>query len=177
MLSVSCVSYSYLMNGSQFGRLGPERGLRQGNTLSPYLFICVVEAFLGLIARAERQGQIHGVRIAPTAPTVSALCFADDTMIFCRATSEDATNLRNTLERYALVSGQVINFDKSSMTFSAGVQPGLKNQIAQILGVQVVDQYDRYLGMPAVVGKSKQQIFSVIRARIQKRITGWGERT
>lgn len=63
------------------------------------------------------------------------------------------------------------------MTFSAGVQPGLKNQIAQILGVQVVDQYDRYLGMPAVVGKSKQQIFSVIRARIQKRITGWGERT
>lgn len=177
MISVTSVSYSFLMNGSQFGRLIPERGLRQGDPLSPYLFICVVEAFMGMIAKAEEAGLLHGVRVAPSAPSVSALCFADDTMIFCRATNAEAAVLKSILDSYAVVSGQVINFDKSSMTFSSGIQEGLKNQIAQTLGVQVVDQYDKYLGMPAVVGKSKQQIFRVIRDRIQKRTHGWGERT
>lgn len=52
----------------------------------------------------------------------------------------------------------------------------MKDQIAQILGVQVVAQHDRYLGMPVIVGKSKQQIFGVLRDRVKKRINGWGEK-
>lgn len=63
------------------------------------------------------------------------------------------------------------------MSFNPGVAPQLKSQIASILGVQVVDRQDKYLGMPAVVGKSKKEIFSVLRERIWKRINGWGERT
>lgn len=177
MLTVSSVSYSYLLNGSQFGRLVPERGLRQGDPLSPYLFICVVEAFIASLARAETVGHILGVRVAPTAPSVSTLCFADDTMIFCRATVGEAERLRQLLDTYAKASGQVINFEKSSMSFSRGVHQAVKNDITSILGVQVVEQHEKYLGMPAVVGKSKQHIFSFLRDRVWKRINGWGERT
>lgn len=126
MLSVSSVTYSYMLNGLQFGNLAPERGLRQGDPLSPYLFICVVEAFLALIARAEEDGQIRGVTIAPSAPSISALCFADDTFIFCRSSSTDATALKNILNRYAAMSGQVINFEKTEMTFSKTLQPAIK---------------------------------------------------
>lgn len=115
-----------------------------------------------MIARPEANGQVHGVRIAPSAPSVSALCFAGDTMFFCRATSADAAALKNILNKYAIVSGHIINFDKSSMTFSHDTQPEVREQIAQILGVQVVEQHDRYLGMQAIVGKSKKQIFSII---------------
>lgn len=124
MLSVSSVSYSYLFNGFQFGRLVPERGLRQGDPLSPYLFICVVEAFIALIARAEELGQIHGVRIAPSAPSISTLCFADDTMLFCRANEEEAGTLKRLLDLYAAASGQVINFEKSAITFSPRGESG-----------------------------------------------------
>lgn len=63
------------------------------------------------------------------------------------------------------------------MTFSPGIAADRKEQITQILGVHVVDSLDRYLGMPSVVGKSKQHIFSIIRERIWKRINGWGENT
>lgn len=56
MISVTSVSFSFLMNGSQFGRLVPERGLRQRDPISPYLFIYVVEAFLSMIARPEANG-------------------------------------------------------------------------------------------------------------------------
>lgn len=81
------------------------------------------------------------------------------------------------LNVYAKASGQVINYEKSSISFNPEVSPTLKSQIAAIMGVQVVDSQDKYLGMPAVVGKSKKQIFSVIRERVWKRINGWGERS
>lgn len=63
------------------------------------------------------------------------------------------------------------------MSFNPGVSTTFKTQVASILGVQVVESHDKYLGMPAVVGKSKKQIFSALRDRIWKRINGWGERT
>lgn len=63
------------------------------------------------------------------------------------------------------------------MVFSTGISVENKAQITNILGVPVVEKLDKYLGMPSVVGKSKQQIFSVIRERVWKRINGWGEKT
>lgn len=76
--------------------------------------------------------------------------------------------MKHILERYARVSGQMINLEKSSMTFSPRIKAEKKEQITQILGVQVVEKLDRFLGMPSVIGKSKQQIFSIIRERIWK---------
>lgn len=136
-----------------------------------------MESFIAVVVRADERGLIHGVRIAPTAPSVSTLCFADDTLIFCRTAKPDANALKSLLKTYAKASGQVINFEKSSMFFNPGVSPSTKNQIASILRVQVVEKHDKYLGMLAVVGKLKKQIFSVLRDRIWKRINGWGERT
>lgn len=145
-----------------------ERGLCQGDPLSPYLFICVVESFIALIARAEEVGQIHSVQVAPSAPSVATLCFANDTMIFCRAAEKEAVTLTHLLDLYATASGQVINFEKSSMTFIQGVHPALQQQITSILGVQVVERHVKYLGTPTVVGRSMQQIFSGLRDRIWK---------
>lgn len=102
--------------------------------------------------------------------------FADDTMIFYHATPEYAVNLKHILERYARVSGQVINLEKSSTVFSSKITSTKKAQIQTILGVQVVDKLDKYLGMPSVVGKSKKHIFGMIQERIWKRINGWGEK-
>lgn len=51
MLCITTVSYSFLLNGSKFGRLTPFRGIRQGDPLSPYLFICCVEAFIQMVER------------------------------------------------------------------------------------------------------------------------------
>lgn len=90
MLCVSSASYSFLLNGKQFGDLQPSRGLRQGDPLSSYLFICCVEAFIKLVQTAVADGRLHGVRVAPTAPEISNLCFADDTVLFCRAEVAEA---------------------------------------------------------------------------------------
>lgn len=136
-----------------------------------------MEAFIALIARAEEDGQIHGFKVAPTAPSISTLCFADDTMLFCQVTEADPRGLKQLLDLYAKASGQLINFEKSSMSFRKRISPDLNVQLSSILGVQVVDRHDKYLGMPAVVGQSKQQIFSNLRDKVWRRINWWGERT
>lgn len=53
----------------------------------------------------------------------------------------------------------------------------MRNQISAILGMNIVDRHDKYLGMPAVVGRSKHEVFAYLRDRIWRRIQGWGERT
>lgn len=115
-------------------------------------------------------------QIARSAPSISSLCFAEDTLIFSRATPEEALYLKGILDSYAVVSGQVINYEKSSMTFSRGLKVRRMEQIQHILGVQIVDKHDKYLGMPATVGRSKKEIFGLLRERIWKRINGWGEK-
>lgn len=75
MLCVSYVTYPCLMNGTKFVFLQPSRGLRQGDPLSPYLFICVVEAFIGLIHQAERGAPFVELKLPaklqPSLPYVS----------------------------------------------------------------------------------------------------------
>lgn len=64
MLCVTSVSYSFLLNGSQFGSLVSNRGIRQGDPLSPYLVICCVEAFIKMVESAVGEGRLKGIRIA-----------------------------------------------------------------------------------------------------------------
>lgn len=71
------------------------------------------------------QGWLRGIRIAQLAPTISNLCFADDTILFSQATAQEAIVVRDILDRYALVSGQIINMEKSTMGFSPNIDQSL----------------------------------------------------
>ncbi|KAL0404442.1 UNVERIFIED_CONTAM: hypothetical protein Sradi_2085000 [Sesamum radiatum] len=80
--------------GPDVGYLRPGRGLRQGDPLSPYLFLSCAEAFSGLVRQAEEGGSIRGVRVCRHGRRVSHLLFADDTLIFCDAKSEAVIAIR-----------------------------------------------------------------------------------
>lgn len=85
MRCVKTVSYSILVNGNATDSFVPERGLQQGDPLSPFLFLFCAEGFSSLLKRAKIQGGIQGAVVARNAPAVSHLFFADDTMLFTRA--------------------------------------------------------------------------------------------
>jgi hypothetical protein len=75
MRCVSTVSYIILINGRPSARFRPQRGIRQGDPLSPYLFIICANVFSNLISKAQLNNKIHGVKIAPEAPEISHLFF------------------------------------------------------------------------------------------------------
>jgi hypothetical protein len=97
---VSSVSFSILINGKPSNPFTPQRGLRQGDPLSPYLFILCANVLYGLITRAEQEEKLHGIKIAHSAPAISHLFFADDSLFFCRASKEEAQTIKNIITEY-----------------------------------------------------------------------------
>uniref|UniRef100_A0A8R7QRC4 Reverse transcriptase domain-containing protein n=1 Tax=Triticum urartu TaxID=4572 RepID=A0A8R7QRC4_TRIUA len=78
MLCVSSVSYKFRVNGECTDTIVPQRGLRQGDPISPYLFLICVEGFSSLLNKAEADGSLKGIRICNNAPSFNHLLFADD---------------------------------------------------------------------------------------------------
>lgn len=105
MKCVSSVSYWIKVNGVLSDPFTPERGLRQGDPLSPYLFLLCAEGFSALIEQVEREGKMRGVKVCPGAPNVSHLLFADDSLICFRANRGDVQQLQSILQIYEECSG------------------------------------------------------------------------
>ncbi|XP_019172447.1 PREDICTED: uncharacterized protein LOC109167833 [Ipomoea nil] len=118
MMCVTTVSYNILINGTVGGVVVPTRGLRQGDPLSPYLFIICAEGLSLILQQAQSLGVIHGCRVARGAPPVSHLFFADDSLLFFKANVQEVSAVKQCLEHYEKLSGQSINYHKSSICFS-----------------------------------------------------------
>ena len=84
MKCVRSVTYIYKIYGIPSPKLVPQRGLRQGNLLSPYLFILAMEALSYMLKKAESQGKISGIRFTPRPPSISPFFFADDIILFAK---------------------------------------------------------------------------------------------
>ncbi|GLT53433.1 hypothetical protein SLA2020_267030 [Shorea laevis] len=84
---ISSISYSVLINGESFGSILPTRGIRQGDPISPYLFIICAEALSAMLQEAERSRVVTGVPIAKGRVRLNHLFFADDSLLFCQAKS------------------------------------------------------------------------------------------
>ncbi|KAK4408041.1 putative mitochondrial protein [Sesamum angolense] len=74
-----------MLGGKQFGSLLPERGLRQGDPLSPNLFLLCTKSFSSLLQNAEREDHLQGIAVCWGAPSITHLFFIDDTLIFGQA--------------------------------------------------------------------------------------------
>lgn len=124
---ISMVTYKVLLNGQPSCNFTPERGLRQGDPLSPYLFILCADVFSGIIKKEVPDSKIHGIKIALRAPMISNLLFADNSLIFARANPQEADKILEILHKYQDASGQIVNLDKSKVSFNRNV--GLKEKI------------------------------------------------
>ncbi|KAL0338469.1 UNVERIFIED_CONTAM: putative mitochondrial protein [Sesamum angustifolium] len=146
MLCISSISYSFLLGGHQFSSIRPSRGLRQGDLLSPYLFLLCTESFSSLLQQTEQVGRIPGVSICRRAPSISHLLFADDTLIFSRASTMVACEILTVLDIYRRASGHEINFAKSSVAFSRNTKEEVRQTTAGTLCIRRENEMELYLG-------------------------------
>lgn len=153
MLCVTMVSYSISFQGSTIGPIVPSRGLRQGDPLSPYLFLLCVEGLSLSLKKAAMNGRINGCRVCRSAPSITHLLFADDSFLFFRATANDAEAIKDPLNSYETISGQAVNFQKSTVFFSSDVRRDKQGEIKQVLGVYNDIGDSRYLGLPSLIGR------------------------
>jgi hypothetical protein len=130
--------FSILVNGTPSGFFSISRGLRQGDPLSPLLFVVVMEALSQMLTTALDQGNLTGLSVGSRdsdALVVNHLLFADDTLIFCGAQEEQIRHLRCIFLGFEAASGLRINLGKLEIVPIGGVED--VERLANLLGCRV----------------------------------------
>lgn len=172
-LCISSVRFSFNVNGYRCGDVKPSRGLRQGDPLSPYLFLLCAEGLSCMLPEAEVNHAITWLKVSRHGPTVSHLFFADDSLLFFRAKVNEVEVIQSILRCYECASGQTINFDKSIISFSPSTDPGMQEDVRKVFQVQFALCHRQYLGLPSFMPRNRTNTLSFIKDRIWRHIHGW----
>ena len=173
MSCMSSVSYSFNINGERVGYVKPSRGIRQGDPLSPYLFLFCSEGLSNLMARVIEDRQITGLKLSRNGPVLSHLFFADDSLFCCKAHPQEARAMQRILAKYELASGQCINYDKSVAFFSRNCSRQHRRQTCEMMNNIREANNGKYLGLPLVITASKKQVFAYIVDKAKSKMQGW----
>lgn len=101
------------------------------------------------------------------------MLFADDSLLFCKASKNEVQVINEVLMGYANASGQCINMEKSSVFYSSNTPRQMKEWTKELLGVEEVERFEKYLGLPTLIGRARYQSFSYLKDRVWKKLQGW----
>ncbi|KAJ9700381.1 hypothetical protein PVL29_005939 [Vitis rotundifolia] len=173
-LCISTATYSVLANGTPASFFNSSRGLRQGDPLSPYLFVIRMEALRRLIFRAVREGYLSGCKIKRRSGDevlVSHLLFANDTLVFREASQDQMAYLSWLLMWFEAISGLRINLDKSEIS-PVGRVENLEG-LALEFGCKVGRLPTSYLGLPLGAYHKFVVIWDGVEEKFRKRLAMW----
>uniref|UniRef100_A0A803QQ56 Reverse transcriptase domain-containing protein n=1 Tax=Cannabis sativa TaxID=3483 RepID=A0A803QQ56_CANSA len=147
MQCVSTINYKVIHGCHEMGPIVPNRGIRQGDPLSPYLFILCAEGQSVLLRKYERHGWIHGCKVANGAPRVSHMLFADDSYLYCHASEAEARGVQESLRKFEMASRQELQMNIATENF--------------------------YLGLPSTMSRKKTTVLGYLKERFWKRLQSW----
>lgn len=173
MACVSSASVSSLVEGSPTTIIKQRRGLRQGDPLSPLLFVVVMEYLSKLVHHTTSSRKLE-LYSSEGIPVESHLAFADDVTFFYRVSVKSFKALSNILEEFASFSGLKINCQKSLAVFSKRVSDG--NDLASILGFQTKELPVRYLGTPMTDRLIRYKDCDGFLAELRSILTRWSSK-
>lgn len=145
---------------------------RQGDPLSPYLFIIAEEVLSQNITQMVSRGLITPLSVQPGYDQVFHLFFADDIWLFMRASTKSIKALQLLLLKYQNASGQHFNIAKSHL-FLGRMQPRSKKKISSLTGMSESKFPTTYLGVPLFQGAPKRRFFLPLLDSVRKRLCGW----
>lgn len=176
MNCVRSVSFQVKINQDLTEKFLPGRGLRQGDPLSPYLFIVCIEWLSRMMIQNMAHNNIDGIRICRGSPSISHLLFDDDSVFFLKAIVPNILNFKRIIDEYQFMSGRRINFSKSEVVFSHNVSSELREILLPLLGIQQVPAHSRYLGLPLSFVHNKSEMFKFLVERTMRKVMGWKEK-
>ena len=174
-LIISCVSsssISILFNGGALEPFHHFRGIRQGDPLSPYLFILCMEVLGAMITEKCSSKLWNLIKASQGGIAFSYLFFADDLVLFAKADQKNCVAVRDVLESFCELSSQKVSLDKSRVFFNPNVSADGRTDLCNILGFRSTPSLRKYLGFP-IKHSGTPQDFGFILDRVQGRLARW----
>ncbi|KAG7585320.1 Reverse transcriptase domain [Arabidopsis thaliana x Arabidopsis arenosa] len=171
---LSTASFSVAVNGELAGFFPSSRGLRQGCSLSPYLYVIVNNVLSLLLNRAAQQSRI-GYHPRCKDMGLTHLSFADDILVFTDGSASSLQGIMTVLEDFGRISGLFINTSKSSI-FTAGRNTLGIQEEAERLGIPKESLPIRYLGLPLTTKTMTRQDYEPLVDRIRSRFLCWSSK-
>ncbi|WMV07615.1 hypothetical protein MTR67_001000 [Solanum verrucosum] len=165
--------YSVIINGQNFGFFRSSRGLKQGDPLSPTLFIIAAEVLARSLNQLFKDQKYKGFGLPKWSPVINHLSYADDTILFCSGQSYSMRKMMKVLRDYEQVSGQLINLNKSFTYLHEKVPIGVCRKVRRITRIKQGSFSFTYLGCPIFYGKKNRTHFESLIKKVVKRISSW----
>lgn len=164
--------YSVLVNGISYGFFKSSRGLKQGNPLSPTLFIIATEVLARSLNELQHDAEYRGYDLLKWSPNINHLSYADDTILFCSGDKKSVKKMINILGNYENVSSQKINKEKCFFYLHENTPMVLAHKLRKWTGINQGHFSFTYLGCPVYYGRKKLAFYEDILAKINKRVMG-----
>lgn len=168
---VRSAKFTIQLNGRGDGFFRPTRGLRQGCSMSPYLFIIAMDPLARWLNLKMAAGTIQGLKLARTAPQTACSLFADDLILMGALTDQEVQEVKGTLTSFFSLSGLTINNSKSKVWFSHNSDDYHKSMFRSHFDVQEASGNESYLGCPVVV--TGRASFDYLIEKFEKQLNLW----
>ncbi|XP_062113347.1 uncharacterized protein LOC133824478 [Humulus lupulus] len=174
MICLRGASYCLMLNGCLHGSFQGGKGLRQGDPISPLLFVIVMEYLTRSIFQAAKG---KGFKFHPLCKSLNiiSLYFADDFLVLCKANTSSIQIIQHALDEFSAASGLLINKSKSRAYFG-GVSVHDKPVLLNISNLVEGEFPLTYLGLPLRPTKWKAMDCDLILKKIRQRLCVWASR-
>lgn len=172
---LSTASISVLVNGAPTKEFKMQKGVRQGDPLSPFLFIIAAESLNCLFQEAVSLGSLKGLKVSDEDPVLTHLQFADDTLIFCEAKMEEISAVKGLLQGFEVMSGLKINYHKS-LVCGVGIDQTHLEMLANAFGCKYQSLPIKYLGMPLGASPKLKSTWKPVIEKFKQRLSSWKRR-
>ncbi|KAJ0787048.1 putative RNA-directed DNA polymerase [Helianthus annuus] len=172
MATVTSARASVLVNGSPTHEFPCFRGLRQGDPLSPFLFLIVMEALTGVLKKAGEIGLFNGLRCGNNGPTLSHFLYADDAVFVGEWCTDNARNLNRILRCFYLASGLRVNAAKSSL-YGIGVCSENTSSMADVFKCRVGSLPFKHLGLQVGANMNMVKHWDPVMEVFKNRLSAW----
>jgi hypothetical protein len=168
----SSAFFSLLINGVPSRPFSPSRGIRQGDPLSPFLFIILAEGLSRSIHAAIENNLLTGLPLHGISPPISHSQFVDDTLLMGSPTVREANSILDILQTFSDASGLDCNKDKSQIFFFNTPLP-IQRHISGILGFNRSSLPSKYLGIPLIDNALRNSSWEHLLSSFSKRLSSW----
>nr|XP_029148804.1 uncharacterized protein LOC114925364 [Arachis hypogaea] len=175
-LILNCVtssSLAVLWNGNRLQNFNPKRGLRQGDPMSPYLFVLCIEMLACFISHRVSQGLWNPVAVSRNGPRLSHLMFADDLLLFCKASKAQVIEVIHCLDLFSRASGLKVNLHKSKAQCSKRVSERRKDVLSGVSNIRFSNDLGKYLGINISHARASRKTAQEIIEKISRKLSSW----